>query len=89
MGKTVDAQDLMKEVERNYETENIPPTDIAGVRFLLGDLDLGFQWLEIAYAVHDVTLNWLAVRRDFDGVRDEPRYRAMLDKIGLGPLLPT
>jgi TolB-like protein/Tfp pilus assembly protein PilF len=89
MGKTVDAQDLMKEVERHYETENIPPTDIAGVRFLLGDLDLGFQWLEIAYAVHDRYLNWLAVRRDFDRVRTEPRYRAMLDKIGLGPLLPT
>jgi len=51
--------------------------------FALGKNDLGFQWLEKSYEEHDGWLMNMKVDFLLDDVRDDPRFAALLKKIGL------
>ncbi len=48
----------------------------------LGDKEKTYEWLEKAYEEQDVVCFWL---KDpvFDGLRSEPRFQALLKKVGL------
>jgi len=75
---------LLEQVEQGYRTENISPYDIALVHFAARDNEGGFQWLRRAYDEHDGWIDLMASDFELDGVRDDPRYLDILDKIGLG-----
>ena len=62
----------------NYDS----PASIAEIYILLGDNDKAFYWLEKAYEERDSSLEELAVSPIFDPVRSDPRYKALLKKIG-------
>ena len=49
----------------------------------LGDIDKTFEWLERSYDERSPWLSYLKVYPDFDTVRDDPRYTALLEKMGL------
>ena len=49
----------------------------------LGENDLALEWLEKAYEERDATLVWLKVDRTYDSLRSDPRFKALLKKIGL------
>ena len=83
MGDKAGANELMRDVEEDYSSENVSPYDIAIVHFMLGEVDFGFRWLETAYVTHDGSLNMLAVDIELVPLRNDPRYLAMLKKIGL------
>jgi eukaryotic-like serine/threonine-protein kinase len=48
----------------------------------LGDKDSAFAWLEKAYQMHSDRLIMLKVLPDFDSLRSDPRYTALLKRIG-------
>jgi hypothetical protein len=49
----------------------------------LGRKDEAFEWLERAYEEREALLVWVKVQPAFDPLRDDPRFDALLKKIGL------
>jgi TolB-like protein/DNA-binding winged helix-turn-helix (wHTH) protein len=48
-----------------------------------GERELAFQWLERSYQSHTRDLVYMRVEPAFDSIRDDPRFAAMLKKVGL------
>ena len=61
----------------------IPNTFYAVVFMAVGDLDKALSLLEEAYENRDPSMNMLMVEPIFDPLRDEPRFQALLSKMGL------
>ncbi len=56
---------------------------IAGIYAALGDKDKAFAELEKAYQARDWFLPRLKVDPFMDGLRDDPRFKAMLKSLNL------
>ena len=56
---------------------------IAGFYFYLGEKDKGFEWLERSYSRREFFLLEITYDPQLDDVRTDPRYLAMLKKLGL------
>ena len=67
----------------NSKEEGLDPADIAQEYALLGRQDEALEWLERAYEERSFGLNLLAVDACFDGLRADPRFGALLEKVGL------
>ncbi len=59
--------------------------DIAQIYFGLGDKDKTFEWLEKAYLKRSFGLLYLKMQPLWDGLRSDPRFTALLKKMGLEP----
>ena len=46
-------------------------------------VDKAFEWLQISFDNHDTGMLVLLTDRWLRGLRDDPRYKAMLEKVGL------
>jgi len=57
---------------------------IAEVYAQWGDADNAMNWLERGYKIRDPGLQYLGLDDFFDPIRDDPRFRALLDKMNLG-----
>ncbi len=49
----------------------------------LGDRDAEYAWLDKAYDDRAEWLLWLPIDPLYDGERDDPRFKAMVRKVGL------
>ena len=49
----------------------------------IGDIEHAFEWLEKAAEARDVLLYYLKVGPIYDKIREDPRYEALLDRVGL------
>ena len=49
----------------------------------LGKKDEAFQWLDQAYREHWDRLPWIKIEPEYDSLRDDPRFSALLNKMGL------
>ena len=56
---------------------------IAEVYAVRGEKDKAFEWLQIAFDNHDTGLLTLFVDPLLRGLRDDPRYKNLLVKLGL------
>ena len=56
---------------------------IAGLYFFLAENDKGFEWLEKSYLRRESGLLSIALDDMLDGVRGDPRYKNLLEKLGL------
>jgi adenylate cyclase len=70
--------DLMKR-PRRIELASL----IALLCFCLGQNDEGFRWVERAYEEHDPGLLWLRIDPALDEVWTDPRYAALVNRMGL------
>ena len=60
-------------------------TLIAAILGELGEKDQAFEYLDKAYARRELTLfSWMEAGPAFDSLRSDPRYAALMKKIGLG-----
>jgi serine/threonine protein kinase/Tfp pilus assembly protein PilF len=73
--------DLLERAKESYFSR----TGLAALHFMLGEIDKGFEWLEKAYDDRDPFLCYLRIEPLFGlaGLHSDPRYIAMLKKIGL------
>src|SRR5438552_4612395 len=62
---------------------NLLAYQIAGVYAWRGETDKAFEWLQISYDNHDTGLLSLLIDPLMRGLRGDPRYNSMLEKIGL------
>ncbi|MDD3643781.1 MAG: tetratricopeptide repeat protein, partial [Candidatus Krumholzibacteria bacterium] len=61
----------------------VSPFVIATIYVGLGEQDRGFEWLGKAYEERDSRLAYLKVHPVYDIVKSDPRYLAMLERVGL------
>ena len=59
----------------------VPAYEIATIYAALGDQDETFRWLGRAFEDRSTLIAWLAWDPVFDGIRDDPRYRPMYEKL--------
>ena len=83
LGKRDRAQETLDFLRERSQKEYVPPFILALVSFGLGKIDEGFEWLDKAFEVRDHWLCWIKVNSAFNPVRSDPRYIALLKKIGL------
>ena len=54
-----------------------------------GDIELAFEQLERAFESRDPGMNTLLVAPLLEPLRDDPRYRQMVERMGMAPLLES
>ena len=65
--------------------ENAPPTEIAAVYAWAGEADPAFDWLGRAFADDPFLLLMAVVSRDFDPIREDPRWGEVLRQLDRHP----
>ena len=73
----------MEAVARLQGGAELQPIFIAMIYASLGDIDAAFERLEYAFDREYPYLEYLSSNPFFDPLRDDPRYRALLGRIGL------
>jgi hypothetical protein len=63
--------------------EYVDPADIGYNYAALGDKDQAFAWLDKGYAEKSNEIVWVKIVPDVDVLRSDPRYAALLKKMGL------
>ena len=82
-GQTEEAHSLLEELkERRSEGEKGIAYFIAHIYGGLEDERLTLEWLEKAYADHEVELIWLKVEPQFKSLHDNPQFQDLLTRIG-------
>jgi eukaryotic-like serine/threonine-protein kinase len=59
------------------------PSDIAIFYTAAGEMDKAVEWIEKGLEIHDPVLPYLGLYSFFDGLRPDPRFQALLRRIGL------
>ena len=67
----------------------VSPMWFALVHLGLSDLESLFHWLNRAFEERDGSLILVAAAVEFDPVREDARFKALLDRMGIGPLAPS
>jgi adenylate cyclase len=60
---------------------SVPPMAAASVYAVLGEKQRAIDWLERAYDEHSFYLATIAADFEFENLRDEPRFRALIERI--------
>ncbi len=82
-GRRKDALDLLAALARRSEHNYVSPFDFAIVHAGLGDKEQALMALEKAYEERSAGLGYIRNHPAFDSLRDEPRFRALLRRLGL------
>jgi tetratricopeptide (TPR) repeat protein len=72
--------------ERSPEGDYVDPAAFWPAYVVLGELDSAFAWLEQGVEAGSWATLYLGIGPWADPLRDDPRYQALLDRIGLGHL---
>ncbi len=76
---------LQQKARRSY----VPACEIAADYARLGETNRVFEWLEKAYVDRDLALTFLAANPSFAALRGEPRFAALVKKMGLPEVKPS
>jgi eukaryotic-like serine/threonine-protein kinase len=74
---------LLEELNNAAEQGYVPPISWAMLYLGIGDKEKALEWLEKAAEVRDVLLCYLKVGPIYDSIRSDPRYEALLLRMGL------
>ena len=59
------------------------PYDVADFAVLMGNRSLALDWLEKSYQHHDYWLLFINVNPDYDTIRSDPRFQAIVRRLGV------
>jgi tetratricopeptide (TPR) repeat protein len=82
-GRRSEAVSTLNELLELSHSQYVSPVGIYGVYFCLGDTDRGFEWLEKAVQERSNGVVYLTVDEFLDNLRNDPRYRQVIERIGL------
>jgi eukaryotic-like serine/threonine-protein kinase len=82
-GRKSEAEAILRELLQMSGRQFVQPDAIALVYVGLDNKDAAFQWLDKAYAERSVRLNNVAVYPRFAPLRSDPRFAALLERIGV------
>ena len=70
-------------LEQMLGQKSPPSAQIASVYAWRGEKDKAFEWLERSLRERDPGITWLKIDFSFRGLREDPRYKALLKKMNL------
>ncbi len=76
-------QASLDQILKQPDDRRFPPFVVATYFARLGQTDEALAWLERSYEERDFRLTMLSVTFEFDGIRSDPRFVALVRKIGL------
>ena len=82
-GERAKAEQALRELEELAKGQYVSPTAFATIYLGLGQKEKCLDWLEKAYEQQDSACWYLKIDQIYDSVRNEPRFQAILKKIGL------
>jgi TolB-like protein/DNA-binding winged helix-turn-helix (wHTH) protein/Flp pilus assembly protein TadD len=82
-GQRTEALRVLNELKRRQKTGYVPAAAFVDAYLALGERDQAFAWFERAYQEQASFLQWLKVHPFFDPVRDDPRFKDLLHRVGL------
>ncbi len=82
-GKEAQARQALQRLESLARERNVDAIVFAGIHAALGEKEAALDWLEKGYEEHSITMPWVAEHLFFDGLRDEPRFQSLVERIGL------
>ena len=82
-GDRAKAEQALRELEELAKRQYVSPTAFATIYLGLGEKEKCLDWLEKAYEQQDSACWYLKIDQIYDSVRNEPRFQAILKKIGL------
>ena len=60
------------------------PYDVGHYAMLKGDRSMALDWLEKSYQHHDYWMLFINVDPEYDAIRSEPRFQAIVHRLGVG-----
>jgi TolB-like protein/DNA-binding winged helix-turn-helix (wHTH) protein len=60
------------------------PYEVASVAAMKGDRSLALDWLERSYQHHDYWMLFINVDPEYDAIRSDPRFQAIIHRLGVG-----
>jgi adenylate cyclase len=82
-GRRHEARAMLDELRRISKPKDPAPFRIAMVHIALGETDRAFEWLEKALVARDWQMALLNVEPAFDELRSDPRFAALVERVGL------
>jgi serine/threonine-protein kinase len=82
-GERAKAEVVLRELEDLAKRQYVSPTAFATIYLGLGEKEKTLDWLEKAYEQQDSACWYLKIDQIYDNVRNEPRFQALLKKVGL------
>jgi len=83
-GRRADALRLVEELKQRQRRGYIPAAAFVNAYLGLDDGEQAFVWFEKAYQEHSNILQLLKVHPFFDPLRDDPRFKDLVRRVGLG-----
>lgn len=81
-GNITEVRNILADLLRMREEGQAVETEIGGVYVSLGEKDKAIEWLEKAYERRAGYILWINPDTTFDDLRPDPRFQALLKKIG-------
>lgn len=81
--RRADALRLLAELKKRKQMGYVPAAAFLNAYLGLDDKEQAFIWLEEAYKEHSNILQWLKVHPYFDPLRDDPRFKDLVHRVGL------
>lgn len=82
-GRRADALRLLNELKLRQQKGYVPSAAFVNAYLGLGDNEQAFVWLEKAYQEQSNILGLLKVHPHFDPLRDDPRFKDLVHRVGL------
>ena len=82
-GHRTEALRLINELKRRREKMYVPAGALINPHLALADYDEAFVWFERAYQEKSSILQFLKVHPFFDPVRNDPRFKDLVQRVGL------
>jgi len=83
LGRRDEARQVLAELHALSARQFVSPYHVAVIHAALGETDQAFDWLSRACDVQSEALIWFAVDPLLDGLRSDPRFNAIMARIGL------
>jgi len=81
-GEQEQARKVLAELSRRAKQTYVSPYELAGIYIGLGDKEHALGMLDEALKEHSSELVYLASAAEFDSLKDDPRFKAMVARIG-------
>ena len=82
-GRSAAARRVLDELVARARSEYVGSSNLAMIHAGLGDFDQAFEWLEHALRQRDMALVRLADGIEFEALRSDPRFGALVRRVGL------
>jgi serine/threonine-protein kinase len=82
-GRKKQALEVLKKLETYAKERYVSPLEFAWIQFALGDIDLGFRWMQ--KALEDRSFDLISIKVDprFDPLKGDPRFEAIARRMGV------